>query len=61
MPPAIKAACLVLGLIVLASLLYAGWMFSQGQGDDALPLVISSVVCGTMIAVLANRGSAPEE
>ena len=61
MPPAVRAASIVLGVIVVASLGYAGWMFSQGRGDDALPLVISSVVCGALIAVLASRGAKPKE
>lgn len=61
MPPAIRAASVILGLIVVVGLGYAGWMFSQGRGDDALPLVISSVVCATFIAVLASRGGKPKE
>ncbi|MEQ9504769.1 MAG: hypothetical protein RLO80_00760 [Hyphomonas sp.] len=61
MPSAVKAASIILGLIVVASLGYAGWMFSEGRGEDALPLVISSVVCATFIAVLASRSSKPKE
>lgn len=61
MHPAVKAASLILGLIVLASLGYAGWLFSNDQGDRALPLVISSIVCAAMIVLIASRGASPKE
>jgi hypothetical protein len=61
MHSATKGAAVVLGLIALLSFGYAAYMFSRGDGEDALPLIISGVICGAMIVVLSAAGKKPKE
>ncbi len=61
MHSSVKAASIILGLIVLLSFGYAAWMFSRGDGNDALPLIISGVICGAMIVVLNATKQNPKE
>lgn len=52
-----SVALIILGLIAVACLAYAGYQFWRGEPDDALPLVIAAVVCGTLIAVTRRSGA----
>ena len=48
------AIAAVLGLVALSSFAYAGYMFSEGRGADALPLIITATVNLGMIAILST-------
>ncbi|MEZ5997384.1 MAG: hypothetical protein R3B98_01670 [Hyphomonas sp.] len=50
-----SAALIILGIVAIACLAYAGYQFWRGEPEDAPPLVIGAVVCGTIIAVLARK------
>lgn len=54
MQPAFYGVAIVLGIVSLASYAYAGYMFLQGQGGDALPLIITASTTLGMIFVLAS-------
>ncbi|MCA8892508.1 hypothetical protein [Hyphomonas sp.] len=44
----------ILGIVAVLCLAYAGYQFFRGEPDDALPLVIAAVVCGALITVLGR-------
>lgn len=52
MQPTFYAIAAVLGIVALASYAYAGYMFLEGRGEDALPLIISATTTTAMILVL---------
>lgn len=53
MQPAFYAIAIVLGLIALSSYGYAAFMYSQGQGENAGPVITTATITLAMIAVLA--------
>ncbi|MEZ5945426.1 MAG: hypothetical protein R3C13_06875 [Hyphomonas sp.] len=50
-----SAALIILGIVAVACLAYAGVQFWRGEPEDAPPLVIGAVVCGTLIAVMSRK------
>lgn len=52
MQPAYFGIAFVLGLVSICSYAFAGYMFLQGQGADALPLVVTATTTLGMIFVL---------
>lgn len=44
----------VLAAVAIACLGYAIFQYAKGEPDDAPPLVIGAVVCGTLIVALRN-------
>lgn len=52
MQPAFFAIAIVLGLIALSSYGYAAFMFTQGQGENAVPLIVTATTTLGMIAIL---------
>ena len=59
MPPARKAAAIILAIVGLLNWGYAGFRTLRGEAlTDSLPLMIAGLVCFTLIVVFAaqNRG-----
>ncbi len=61
MHPASLGAAIVLGIVALSSYAYAGFMVLQGQGDDAIPLLVSATATLSMIFVLGAVGRKKKE
>ena len=52
MQPSFFGIAIVLGIVAVCSYAFAGYMFLQGQGEDALPLIITATITVAMIVVL---------
>lgn len=52
MQPAFFGVAFVLAIVALASYAYAGYMFMEGQGENAMPVIMTATLTLAMIAIL---------
>lgn len=56
-----QISIIILGIVALACIGYAGYQYYRGEPDDAPPLVIAGIACGTLIAALSARKDVEKE